>query len=297
MVIKIVRIIRNFNTFRNNYLQNVNQKMNNITLYTLLIITVLTGQISFAQENVVYRITLDKYDNGQILREHIKYHNKDTVVELIYFQNGQLKDKRQLLNNQRTGWSYSYNEKGELIFQNNYLNGNLTGVFKTFYPTGQISIIAYYKNNKKIDTTTYYNENGQVIKKVAFLLPCEFGSPECNQSVVIYENDSKIYSYEVVNGMKSENHTVYDQTVYQKIKAHEDKKPLHEKGKMIFQSNCGMCHKLDKPIIGPALNCITKTKKKDELTKIIVGKQGHPISKLTDKEIEALIEYINKNCQ
>ena len=272
------------------------KNLKKIIKFTLLTLIVLLGQLSCTQDRVENRDTLNKYSNGQLMREHVKYKDNDTIVEFIYFQNGQLNYKRQLLNNQRTGWSYTYNKKGELLFQENYLNGNLTGDFKSFYPTGQISRIEHYQENRNIDTTTYYNKNGQVTKKVTFLAPCDFGSCECNQLVIVYENGSRIYSYEVNNGLKSDNYTVYDQAVYQRLMAKNNQVPLYDNGKSIFRNNCGMCHKVDKQLVGIALASFPRTMSEDELVEILGGSKGHPSTKITEKEADALIEYIDKNC-
>lgn len=270
--------------------------MKKITKFTLLTLIVLLGQLYCTQERVENRTTLNKYNNGQIMREHVKYKDNDTIVEFIYFQNGQLNYKRQLLNNQRTGWSNTYNKKGELLFRESYLNGNLTGEFKVFYPAGQISRIEHYQENRNIDTTTYYNKNGQVTKKVAFLTPCDFGSCECNQLVIVYDNGSKIYSYEVNDGLKSENHTVYDQAVYLRLMVKNDQVSLYEKGKSIFRNNCGMCHKVDKQLVGIALASFPRTMSEDELVEILGGSKGHPSTRIKEKEAGELIEYINRNC-
>lgn len=270
--------------------------LKNMKYHILIPIICLLSHVSWAQEKIEKRTVLNQYDNGQTMREHVKYQDNDTLVEFVYFENGQINYKRQVMNNQRNGWSYIYNEKGELIFHENYLNNELTDNFYCYYPSGQISRVEHYRNNNNVDTTTYFNEDGQVIKTIAFISPCEFGSRECNQFVTIFENGSKVYSYKVDKGLKSEDHEIYNQPVYEKLIAKENQIPLHEKGKKIFQNNCGMCHKLDKPFIGPALSCITRTKNIDELTKIVGGQNGHPTSKLTEEEINALIEYINKNC-
>ena len=261
-----------------------------------LILIVLFAQLSCTQESVENRITLDKYSDGQVMREHVKYMENDTVVEFIYFQNGELNYKRQLLNNHKTGWSYTYNKQGKLLFEENYLDGNLTGTFKAFYPTGHISRIEHYQGNRNVDTTTYYDKNGQVTREVAYLEPCELGSCECNQFVVVYENGSKIYSYEVNNGLNTENHTVYDRVVYMRLMENNDQIPLREIGKSIFRDNCGMCHKTDNQLVGLALNSFSKTMIEDELVEILGGSKGHPPSALSEKEAGALIEYINKNC-
>ena len=267
-----------------------------LTKYILLALIVLSGQLSCSQERVEKKTTLKKYNDGQLMREQVKYKENDTIVEFIYYQNGQLNHKTQLLDNERTGWSYTYNKKGKLLFQENYLNGNLTGNFKAYYPTGQISRIEHYQENKNIDTTTYYNKNGQVTKKVVFIAPCDFGSCECTHLVIIYENGSRIYSYVVNNGLKSEIHTVYDQAAYQRLIAKNDQVPLYAKGKTIFQNNCGMCHKVDKQLVGIALSSFPRTMNEDELVEILGASKGHPSTKITEKEVEELMEYINRDC-
>ena len=256
----------------------------------------MIGFVTSAQESIEKRTVLNRYDNGQTMREHVKYQNNDTLVEFIYFENGQVNSKRQVIDSQRNGWSYIFNEKGELIFRENYKNGELCDDFYCFYPNGQISRIEKYRNNNLIDTATHFNEDGHVLRTVAYLSPCEFGSQDCDQFVTIFENDSKVYGYNVYKGLKSETHIIYNQSAYAKLMANENQIPLHVQGETIFRNNCGMCHKLDKPIVGPALSCITETTSKDEMTKIIGGNNGHYRRILTEKEIDALIEYIKTNC-
>ena len=257
---------------------------------------VLATQLSCTQGKVENRTTLNKYTNGQIMREHVRYKGNDTIVEFIYFQNGKLNHKRQLLNDQRTGRSYTYNKTGELLFEESYLNGDLVGDFKAFNPTGQISRIEHYQGNKNTDTTTYYDKSGQVTKKVAFLAPCDPGSCDCDQFVDVYENGSKIYSYEVHSGSASETPTVYDQAAYLRLLARNDQVPLSEEGRSIFRSDCGMCHKRDKQPAGVALNSFPKTMNEDELVEIVAGRRGHPALTLSEEQAQALIAYMNNNC-
>ncbi len=267
-----------------------------MTKSALLTLIVLLGQLSCTQERVEKRTTLNEYTNGQIMREHVTYKGNDTIVEFTYFQDGQLNRKRQLLNDQSTGWAYTYNKKGELLFQESYLDDELAGAFKAFYPSGQISRVEHYRGNMNIDTTTYYDRNGQVTKEVTYLKPCDFGSCECDQFVAVYENGSKVYSYEVRNGSELGNHTVYDQAAYLPLLAKDEQAPLYEEGRSIFRSDCGMCHKRGKQPAGVSLNSFSKTMKEDELIEIVAGRIGHPAIQLSEKEAEALVEYINKHC-
>lgn len=257
---------------------------------------ILVTQLSCTQEKVESRTTLNKYTDGQIMREHVKYQGNDTTIEFMYFVNGKLNHKRQLLNDQRTGRSYTYNKKGELLFMESYLKGELAGDFKAFYPTGQISRIEHYQGNQNIDTTTYYDKNGQVTKQVAFLAPCDRSSCDCDQLVDVYENGSKIYSYEVHHGSASETPTVYDQAAYLGRMAGNDQVPLSEEGRSIFRSDCGMCHKRGKQPAGVALNSFPKTMNEDELVETVAGRAGHPAIRLSEKQAEALMAYLNNNC-
>jgi antitoxin component YwqK of YwqJK toxin-antitoxin module len=264
---------------------------------SIFVITLsLLVQISLAQNKIEKQIVLDKNKNGKTMREHIKFQGNDTIIEKIYFPNSQLNYKRQIFNDQRNGWSYTFTEKGKLLFLENYLDNKLTGITKAYYPSGKVSRVEYFRNNKHIDTADYFDENLQITMKVVYKNPCELGSKECNQVIYIYENGNKVYSYEVDNGLKSDNHKIYDQKVYLKLLQGELAVALPEKGMTIFQNNCGMCHRLDIQLIGPELNCITKKKNTDEISYIVNGGNGHPTSKLTEKEITAIIEYIKKNC-
>lgn len=263
---------------------------------TLLTVIILILQLSCTQGKVENRTTLSKYANGQVLREHVEYKGNDTIIEFIYFENGKLNHKRQLLNDQRTGRSYTYDKKGELLFMESYVNGALAGVFKAFYPTGQLSRIEHYQGNRNVDTTTYYDRDGQVTKQVAFLAPCDLGSCACDQLVDVYENGTKIYSYEVHHGSASETPTIHDQAAYLRRMGKSDQVSLSEEGRSLFRSDCGMCHKRDKQIAGVALNSFPKTMNEDELIGIVAGRTGHPAIRLSVKQAEALIEYMNNSC-
>ncbi len=263
---------------------------------SLLTFIVFIGLLSCNKEKIENKKVISKYDNGQLMQEQVKYKDNDTIVEFTYFMTGQLNQKRQLLDGQRTGWSFIYNKKGTLLFSENYLDDNLSGELKAFYPTGQVSRIENYRKNIRIDSTTYFDKNGKIEKKVVFLTPCDISSCECNQLVTIYENGSKIYSYEVSNGIKSVDQTVYDQKVYEKLLSKNEEEPLSEKGKSLFRNNCGTCHKVKNQPVGPALNSFSKTISSDELFEILIGSKGHPVGKISQEETEALIDYINKNC-
>lgn len=214
---------------------------------TLLLIFLLV-QLSCSQQTIENKNILNKYADGKILREQVKYRDNDTLVQFTYFKNGKLNYKMQLLNNQRVGYFFTYNKKEELTM------------------------------------------------KVVYQSPCDFGSCKCDEAVTVYENGSNIYSYEVNKGLKSENHTIYDQVSYQKLVAENNKVAENENGKTLFHINCGMCHKTENQLVGIALNSFSKTMNADELVEILGGSKGHPWTRTNKKEAEELIEYINKIC-
>ena len=167
----------------------------------IILLCFLIAQISLAQEKVERRKILERYANGQTMKEYVKYQGKDTLLEFIYFENGQVNYKSQFFNNQRNGWSFTYNENGGLVFHENYVNGKFSGQIKSYHPSGKISRIEYYENNRHIDTSTFFDESGQVLKTVEFINPCELASGKCNQIVSIFTKGLKVYSYKVNQGI------------------------------------------------------------------------------------------------
>lgn len=69
---------------------------------------------------------------------------------------------------------------------------------------------------------------------------------------------------------------------------------LYEEGKILFQQNCGMCHKIDQQAAGIALNSFPNRLRKNELFEILVEGKKHPKIKISQNETEALAEFINK---
>lgn len=231
------------------------------------------------------------YENGNLHIEHIK-HNADTIIEKSYFENGQLSALYHLVNGKRNGKSLLYFENGDLVFEQYYTNGQLNGVFKCFYPDGKILRTEHYNLDKNIDTTFFYDEIGEIIKTIYYHNPCPFGSQKCNQTITEYKNGIKVYSYEVKNGWKSDNHKVYNQDLYNEIKKSEDKISTTELGSNLFKSKCAMCHGVDKSIVGPAIKTAINNKTKKQLKEVLLNSSNHPNIKLIDKEIDNLFIYL-----
>lgn len=94
-------------------------------------------------------------------------------------------------------------------------------------------------------------------------------------------------------GMVSCNQTK-DSGKAESIESFNEQVSLYENGAFIFQDNCGMCHKIEKQSAGIAFNSFPKTWNTDQLFKILDEGKQHPKIKITLKETEALIEFINK---
>lgn len=87
-----------------------------IRIFALLLIFLLV-QLSCTQQTVENKTVLNKYADGKILREQVKYQDNDTLVQLTYYKNGKLNYKIQLLNNQRVGSFSSFNKNEELTMK------------------------------------------------------------------------------------------------------------------------------------------------------------------------------------
>lgn len=258
----------------------------------ILAISILFSQVSIAQNKIERQETLNTYNGGQIMREHIKYHNNDTIIEKIYYESGQLNFLYRLVNGQRSGKSLVYLENGDLVFEQFYFQGKLNGQFKCFYSNGTIQRTEKYSLDNHVDTSVYFTETGMISREVIYKTPCGLGSSECNKTVIEYKNGTKVYSYDVINGWKSDDYIVYNQDLYNELMNSARETSNLDKGKALFRANCAMCHGLDKPIVGPALNQAIKDKDDNHLYEIITNSKTHPSSKLSKEEFDALMEFL-----
>lgn len=82
-----------------------------------------------------------------------------------YYPGGGIKMKGVYNENlQREGLWISYYESGVKWSEAYYSNGLRDGHNLTFYPNGKMRYIGEYKNEKKIGTWTFYDEEGNVTK-------------------------------------------------------------------------------------------------------------------------------------
>ncbi|MFC5195366.1 c-type cytochrome [Bizionia hallyeonensis] len=68
---------------------------------------------------------------------------------------------------------------------------------------------------------------------------------------------------------------------------------LVNRGQVVFQNNCGMCHKIDKQAAGVTMHSFSETMKKNDLYKFLIEGKQHPQVKISLKETEALTAFIN----
>ncbi|WP_196889433.1 c-type cytochrome [Aureivirga sp. CE67] len=237
-------------------------------------------------------------EKGNVLREIHKKNNSDTLLVKEYFENGKIRETYESLNGlDRNGKSITYYENGNVLFEQFYKNNKLDNFLKCFYPNGKLQRVEKYKSDFHIDSTIFYNKKGEISQIKKYKELCKFGNNSCNISVVIYNLNSPVYSYEIINGLKSENHTIIDEVAYNKLMNLDNKTSAIVKGEKIFNNNCMACHRLENDFIGPKLNCILEKKSKQAIINKISNSNTHHKSKLTKNEIDLLIDYLKEKCQ
>ena len=270
---------------------NSKKKMRNIL--TLIIIQFIANAV-ICQVQIEKKDILNTYPNGKVMRERIKFIDNDTIVENVYYEDGVLNSTSHRYHNQLNGKKYTYNFEGLLIFEETYKSGKLSGKDIGYHINGQIAQIVYYENDNRIDTAKYFSENGKLIRLEIFHKPTPRYSYQEDKTVIIYQG-KPVYSYEVNSGLKSEYHTVIDKVLYAKLQESENMISILEKGQLVFRQNCAACHKMDKKLIGPALNCVLEKMSQDDIKRILYGRNNHPITKLNTIEWKELMEYL-KTC-
>ncbi len=84
-------------------------------------------------------------DNPVIIKEYNE--NSDLADVRFYTPSGVLESEGKMRGKEREGkWLYYHEDGKSIMSEENYVNGKLDGEYKTFYPTGEPTEIAYYKN-------------------------------------------------------------------------------------------------------------------------------------------------------
>jgi len=112
----------------------------------------------------------DFYENGN--PERINYYSDIDQSELLrkelYYESGQLRLVGNYKNNIKHGqWLY-YFENGNKSDESWYSNGLINGRSTSFYLNGKLRSSGYYQKGERTRMWTYFNEKGQLIKKIDF---------------------------------------------------------------------------------------------------------------------------------
>lgn len=263
--------------------------------FTLLLFLTITTSL-FGQKQEEKRTILNKTPEGKIIREQIKFIGSDTLLHIVYDYDGPIQSEYQVLNDSRNGLSKTYDYNGNLRIQETFKNNQREGKTIRYHENGHIGALEFWKSNAEVDSTLHFDSIGNLKTITKFRAPCSYGSNECDTYVTHFLNGKRVYSYEVKQGIKSEDLIIHDKKAYELIEKSKSEKSLVDLGKPIFSRNCSMCHRKDQAIIGPAIGCISKRKNEKEFRTIISGENGHNEFPLTDSEIQALLEFLNNNC-
>lgn len=87
--------------------------------------------------------------------DHVEYHpNGEVKITGKYDKNGE-----------RTGLWTSYYDNSVKWSESYYVNGKKDGHSFTFYPNGKVRYRGEYRNDEKVGTWTFYDEQGNVTKE------------------------------------------------------------------------------------------------------------------------------------
>jgi len=105
-----------------------------------------TGTFDHGKEIGVFKFySASNSDNPVIIKEYNE--NSDLADVRFYTPSGVLESEGKMRGKEREGkWLYYHEDGKSIMSEENYANGKLDGEYKTFYPTGEPTEIAYYKN-------------------------------------------------------------------------------------------------------------------------------------------------------
>lgn len=232
-----------------------------------------------------------------MIGEDIQLDNSDTTISYVYYPTGKIQRSHTYVDGKLNGNSFSYFENGNVIYQEYYVENKKHGKFISYYYSGSKQLIQYFDQDFYSDTSIYFDTNEIIVKKLVHTSICEWSNNSCNKIALIYSNGELVYSYSVIAGFETDNHIIYNQLVYDSLMLANRNIPLYEKGELLFKQNCAACHKLDRKLVGPALNCTSENITSQEFSLVVLGSNKHPSSRLTSEQIDSLLEYIKVNCK
>lgn len=270
------------------------ENLMSITKIVFSFVLILFCQMACGQDGIERRKVLNSFEDGSVLRERIKYLDKDTLEERIYHDNGNLQSIKQWYNGRLNGKSLVYDYEGPLVFREFYENHKLHGEFTCYYKNGNIQRTQHYQKGHEVDTTIYYNEVGDIESQEIFEIPCMFGDNTCSKTVVKYSKGKPSYSYKVIDGRQSKDHHVINQALYNLEFKKEEEVSSLEKGKSLYVKYCAACHGVNNPIVGPALKPLVKERENNVVFDLYTGSKMHPKTPLNKEEYNSLLEYIRR---
>ncbi|MBD3636150.1 MAG: hypothetical protein HUJ25_02320 [Crocinitomicaceae bacterium] len=93
----------------------------------------------------------------------------DPSKTVEYFPNGQVKMEGKINENgNREGLWIAYYETGVKWSESYYIDGKRDGHSLSFYPNGQVRYVGEYKNDIKVGTWTFYDEEGNLVNEETF---------------------------------------------------------------------------------------------------------------------------------
>ena len=99
---------------------------------------------------------IGKLSKGIPYGDWIKLNNKGDVLEIINFANGTPGRRYVII----------YYDNGQKHIEGSYLKSKKNGLFKMYYENGIESFRGEYSNNSGVGFWTYFDEDGQMIKKI-----------------------------------------------------------------------------------------------------------------------------------
>jgi antitoxin component YwqK of YwqJK toxin-antitoxin module len=105
-----------------------------------------TGRFEHGKEVGIFKFySASNSDNPVIIKTFSP--DSDLAEVSFYTPSGVLESQGKMRGKEREGKWLFYHEDGKSVMsEENYLNGKLEGVYKTYYPSGEPTEIAYYKN-------------------------------------------------------------------------------------------------------------------------------------------------------
>lgn len=126
------------------------------------------GQFKAGKEvGIFYYYSMDTDKFPIIIKEFSR--NNDIAQVQFYTTSGILESKGSMKGKNRIGkWFYFHRDGKTVMIEENYENGTLAGVYISYYPTGQISETAIYKNGKLNGNVQHFSDSGVLLEDINY---------------------------------------------------------------------------------------------------------------------------------